>query len=108
MQRALDKMIRRYGNAAVLVQDGQRNYIRAFLQETRSKSQENAQRDYSPLGEVCKSLFVYIGPASPMAAAGDRLEYQQRYFEVRRSAPVMVGNKILCCWGLCVERGADT
>lgn len=90
----------------VLIRDGLRYHIRGFMQETRSKSQDNAQREFSPLGEVCLGLYTFIGPVEPLAMAGDRIEYQQRVFEVRRAEAVMMGNKTMYCWGLCVERGA--
>lgn len=102
------KMIRSYGSTMTLVQDGEEIQIRAFLQDTHSKSQENARREFSPLGEVHRGLFVYIGPAQPLAAEGDEIRYQDRFFELRRAEPVMVGDEIAYCWGLCVEKGGES
>lgn len=107
MLGAMEKMIARYGTPMVLVQNGQERKIRAFLQETGSRSQENAQRAFSPLGEVPKGLYVYIGPVTPVAAAGDLLIFQQRIFELRRAETVMVGDQAAYCWGLCVQKGGD-
>ena len=61
-----------------LVQGGNETQVRAFLQETRSRSQEYAQREFSPLGEICRGLYVYIGPAEPLAEMGDRIRFGQR------------------------------
>ena len=107
MKGTVEKMIRRYGNEMVLVQSGRQTAVRAFLQETRSRSQEYAQREFSPLGEICRGLFVYIGPAEPLAEMGDRIRFGDRCFEVRRAEAVKVNDETLYCWGLCVERGAD-
>ena len=101
-------MIRRYGNEMLLIQGEQRWTVRAFLQETRSKNLDNAQREFSPLGEICKGLYVYIGPADPLAGMGDRIKFRQRYFEVRRAEPVMVKDETVYCWALCVERGDES
>ena len=108
MQGTVEKIIRRYGNEMVLVQNGKQTTVRAFLQETRSRSQEYAQREFSPLGEICRGLYVYIGPAEPLAEMGDRIRFGDRRFEVRRAEAVKVNDKTLYCWGLCVERGADS
>lgn len=107
MLQAMQKMMRHYGSDMVLIQETGRHSIRAFLQETRSRSQENARREISPLGEIRKGLHVYIGPVTPMAVTGDRIVFQQRVFEVRRAEPVMVGQEMAYCWGLCIEKGGE-
>lgn len=108
MRGAMEQMIRRYGTAMVLVHDGQEQQIRAFLQETRSHSQENVRREISPLGEISRGMYVYIGPVTPEAAAGDLLLFRERIFELRRAESVMVGDHKAYCWGLCVEKGSDS
>lgn len=105
MVGSMDTLIRKYGTEMLLEHDGSSQSIRAFLQESRSKSQENSHREFSALGELNRGLYVYIGPASPMAAAGDSLLWGERRFELRRAEPVMVGNRAVYCWGLCVEKG---
>lgn len=105
MLRTIAKMISRYGTPMTLVQNGQEIPIRAFFQETKSKSQGSAEREFVALGEVPKGLFVYIGPVTPEAEAGNTLLWRQREFELRRAEVVMVGEKAAYCWGLCVEKG---
>ena len=100
-------MIRRYGTAMVLVHDGQEQPIRAFLQETRSRSQGYVRREFTPLGEIPRGMYVYIGPVIPEAVAGDLILHGQRIFEVRRAEPVTVGDEKAYCWGLCVTKGGD-
>lgn len=103
----VQQLISRYGGAMTLVHKGTQTALRAFLQETRSKSRENAEVSATPLGESHRGLFVYIGPVFPAAAEGDTLVYQQRYFTIRRAEAVMVGDKAVYTWGICVERGAE-
>lgn len=100
-------MLRQYGTPMILVQGGQETQIRAFLQETRSKSIHGTQREFIPLGEVPKGIYVYIGPVEPVAAAGDLIRHQGKLLELRRAEPVMVGETAAYCWGLCVEKGGD-
>lgn len=102
------KLLRLYGNDMQLHHEGQTYAIRAFLQDTKSRSMENAQREFTPLGEVFKGRYVYIGPVTPAAAEGDTLRFQGRSFELRRAETVVVGGKAAYCWGLCVEKGGDS
>ncbi len=103
----MSRQICRYGNEMVLSHEGQHHTIRAFLQDARSTSKDNARRDFSPLGELFKGRYVYIGPAEPAATVGDTLRYQGRVFELRRAELVAVNNAPAYCWGLCVEKGGD-
>lgn len=106
--QGMKKLIGQYGSPMVLIHDGQEHEIRAFLQETGSRSQENAQREFSPLGEVYKGLYVYIGPVTPEAAEGDTILYRERRFELRRAELITVGAETAYCWGLCVEKGGES
>lgn len=103
----IDKMLRQYGTPMTLIQGEQQTQVRAFLQETRSKSIHGTQREFIPLGEVPKGIYVYIGPVEPVAAAGDLIRYRDKLLELRRAESVMVGEAAAYCWGLCVEKGGD-
>ena len=104
----MGKLLRLYGNDMQLHHGGQTFQIRAFLQDTRSRSKENAQREFTPLGQVFQGRYVYIGPVTPAAAEGDMLTFQGRRFELRRAEIVTVSGKAAYCWGLCVERGGES
>ncbi len=101
------RLIGRYGNDMTLVHNGQKRAIRAFLQNSRSKSRENARREMLPFGEADGGLFVYLGPAEPAAVRGDQLVWQGRQFVLRRAEPVTVENRVVYTWGLCVEKGGE-
>ena len=81
--------------------------IRAFVQETKSKSQGSAEMEFTPLGQVSKALYAYIGPVTPEAKVGDALIFQGKTLELRRTELVTVGGKAAYCWGLCVEKGGE-
>lgn len=100
-------LIARYGSQMKLLHDGETYTVRAFLQDTHAKSQENVQREFSPLGEIPKGRFVYLGPVEPAAVAGDVLTWQGRQFLLRRAEPVLVGDTAVYRWGLCVEKGGE-
>lgn len=100
-------MLREYAAPMTLLRGDQEIQIRAFLQDTHSKSIYATQREFSPLGEVPKGIYVYIGPVEPAASVGDGLRYQGRLLEMRRTELVMLGQTPIYCWGLCVEKGSD-
>ncbi len=59
------------------------------------------------LGEIPQGQYVYIGPAFPVAAAGDILYCGGKRYELRRSELVRFRGKPLYCWGLCIEREGE-
>ena len=107
MRSAIDKMIRRYGAPMKLVCDGQETAIRAFLQETMSRSEGGSEWEAMPLGQIPGGVFVYIGPVTPEAKPGDALLYREKAYQLRRAQLVSVGDDPMYCWGICVERGDD-
>lgn len=107
MMRDTERMMACYGVPMTLVRGENEMPVKAFLQESRSRSQENAQRAFGPLGEEPKGLYVYMGPVEPAARTGDLLRYAQRIFEFRRAEPVMAGEEPVYIWGICIEKGGD-
>ena len=105
MQKAVVALMKKYGSPMTLIHEDTSQEIRAFLQETRSKSHVITYRRYSILGETPQGMFVYIGPAEPMAKTGDQLVCGGRRFELRRAEPVMAGSRPVYCWGMCIEKG---
>lgn len=108
MQRSIEQMMLRYGSAMVLANESGEHSIRAFVQETHSRSLDGIRRDIAALGEIPKGTYVYIGPVSPGAQKGDCLYYQDKTYEFRRTEQITLGDRQLYCWGLCVQKGDDT
>lgn len=108
MLRSIEQMMRLYGSAMVLSGSSGEHSVRAFLQETHSRSLDGIRRDITILGEVPKGTYVYIGPASPAAQKGDLLYFQGTAYEFRRTEQVTAADRQLYCWGLCVQKGDGT
>ena len=107
MRQMVSKILRTYGTAVTLTHGGTEYALRAFFQPVRSKSWQYLEGDYSPLGEIPRGQYVYIGPVSPEAAAGDTLHVGQRSYWLRRAELIHDGNGPVYCWGLCVEKGGE-
>lgn len=107
MRRMVEKILETYGTSATLQQGENTHELRAFFQPVRSKSWQYLEGNYSPLGEIPRGQYVYLGPVSPKADAGDTLLVAGKAYWLRRTELVYVGNDPVYCWGMCVEKGGE-
>ena len=107
MRIMVEKILRSYG-AAVTLQRGEETFsVRGFFQPVRSKSWQYLEGNYSPLGEIPRGQYVYIGPVEPKAEAGDTVTVLEKDYWVRRSELITDANGPVYCWGMCVEKGGE-
>ena len=107
MRQMIEKILKAYGSAVTLQhQDGTYD-IRAFFQPVRSKSWQYLEGNYSPLGEIPRGQYVYIGPVEPQAEAGDTLIVDSKAYWLRRTELVRDSGGAVYCWGMCVEKGGE-
>lgn len=104
MVRLMDRLFRRWGTEMVLRQGSREWHFRGMLQHSGSKSLQNAQWRLSPLGQLQGERYVYIGPAIPAPRTGDMLICRGETYELRQSEQVMLGNRPVYNWGLCVRK----
>ena len=107
MRQMVGKILRTYGTAMTLSRGGDVWEIFAFFQPVRSKSWQYLEGNYSPLGEIPRGQFVYIGPVEPGAQAGDTLTVDGKNYWLRRAELIRDGNGPVYCWGMCVEKGGE-
>ncbi len=72
---------------------------------TTSRSWQNMENVYTPLGETPRGQYNYIGPADAQAVLGDLLIVGDRRYFLRRMEIIRDSTGELYRWGLCVERG---
>ena len=106
MQQMIGKILNTYGVSVTRKTEEPVTY-RGFFQPVRSKSWQYLEGNYSPLGEVPRGQYVYIGPADKIVAFGDTLEVGGKDYMVRRLEPVYYGEEIAYYWGMCVEKGGE-
>lgn len=106
MQQMIGKILNTYGVSVTWKKEGPETY-RGFFQPVRSKSWQYLEGNYSPLGEVPRGQYVYIGPAERCVAFGDTLEVGGKDYMVRRVEPVYYGEDVAYYWGMCVEKGGE-
>lgn len=103
----IEKILLSYGSALQLQQEDGSHDIRAFFQPVRSKSWQYLEGNYAPLGEIPRGQYVYLGPVSPEAKAGDALLIGGKAYWLRRTELIRDGSGPVYCWGLCVEKGGE-
>ena len=101
------KILKKYGTAMTLCRGEESWEVRAFLQPVLSKGWDTSDAEYSPLGEIPRGRYVYIGPTVPEAAAGDTVLMDGKAYLMRRCDVIRDGKGPVYCWGLCLEKGGE-
>lgn len=107
MVYTIDKVLKKYGSGITVQRQGASLAFQGFLQHFRSKSQENTQRSFGPLGEIAKGRYILLAPMQPELEVGDTLIRKDLRVIIRRLETVEVNGRPAYRWGLCVEKGGD-
>ncbi len=107
MRKMAEGIFRQYGTAMTLTGAGGETKVNAFFQPVRSKSWQSMVSAATPLGEIPRGQYVYIGPAGVAVEIGDQLEVGGRTYLFRRVEPYYYGDEAVYIWGLCVEKGVN-
>lgn len=105
MRRLVEKMIHSWGTEVKINHQGISSVTRAVFVPTTSRSWQNMQHVYSPVGETPRGQYNYIGALEPVAEKGDILEVGGNKYLLRRVEVVQDARGPLYRWGLCVESG---
>ncbi len=107
MQKLMKQALARYGVSAQVETKTGEEMAKVFFRSVKSEAQQNAQRVFSPLGEVPRGRYICILPAQPEPKAEGTLTVHGKQYLLRQIEPVTVAEEILCRWCLCVEKGSD-
>lgn len=105
MRKMVEEICRRYGGWVTVYHKGVTSRVRAFFTPTASRSWQNMEHVYTPLGETPRGQCNYIAPLEPPVEMGDVLEVDGRSYRVRRLEIIRDRNGPAYQWGLCVENG---
>ena len=107
MVYTIDKILKKYGTGMKIMHGQQEESFRGFLQPSRSKSLQNLQTDFSPLGQIPDGMYVLLASACVEAECGDTVILEDKSYELRRVEKIMYGDKVLYIWALCREKGGE-
>ena len=106
MQQMIGKILNTYGVSVTRKTEEPVTY-RGFFQPVRSKSWQYLEGTYSPLGEIPRGQYVYIGPVNPIAEAGDQITVGEKQYWLRRCELIYDTSGPVYRWGMCVEKGGE-
>lgn len=107
MREIIETIMESYGTTVTMVGESGSESFRAFLQLVTSKSWQNMQSVFGPLGEIPQGQYLYMGPVDKDVGNADHLCCCGTDYLVRRADTLMIGNEPAYIWGLCVRKGAD-
>lgn len=107
MQRMVSKILAQYGTDMMLTSGGVSRTVRGFFRAVNSKSWQSMESEATPLGEISRGQYAYIGPVDILVREGDTLMLGEKNYLFRRVEPYYYGNQAVYQWGLCVEKGVN-
>lgn len=107
MKRMVDSLLRQHGTAMILCRSDGEFPVRGFFQPARSKSLQSVVSHNTPLGQMDRGQFIYIGPADVAVSQGDTLTVGDNSYILRRTEVYRYGDEPVYTWGLCMEKGGD-
>lgn len=100
-------ILRQHGTTMALTRGGETITVKGFFQPVRSKSLQSMVNQETPLGEVIRGQYIYIGPADTAVSEGDTLTLGNKSYFLRRVELYRYGDEPVYTWGLCVEKGVN-
>ena len=107
MRSTIERLIQKYGSSVIIHTHGTTYDTKVLLQIIASKSWQNMVGLDTPLGEVPRGQYIYIGPPEVAAKDGDILTVGDKDFVFRRVEPYFYGDTVVYLWGLCMEKGVN-
>ena len=107
MQQMVEKVLRQYGTDMTLVSSGQSRTVRGFFRAVNSRSWQSMENEATPLGEISRGQYAYVGPVEIPVKEGDTLLLGEKTYLFRRVEAYYYGNTAVYQWGLCVEKGVN-
>ena len=102
MTGAWGRILSRYGQEVTVCQGGKETACRAFLQPALETGTDRVQRLPTPLGEIRRDRWIYLGPPeTPLTDLADGyVLWNGTRFDLRAAQPVCVGEETVYWWGL--------
>ena len=107
MRSAVEDLMERHGTDLTILSGEEEKTVRGFFRAVNSKSWQSMESQASPLGEIARGQYAYMGPVGAEVAEGDTLLLGEKTYLFRRVEPYYYENEPVYQWGLCVEKGVN-
>ncbi len=105
MRSLMDRAFARYGTPAQLENGAGQQDVRVFFHSINSRSRENTERAYFPLGEIPRGQYICVFPIDAEVRRGDTVTVGGRSYLVSRVEEMTAYRGPVYRWSLCVEKG---
>jgi len=106
MRHLMDRVFAHYGMHAVLESGGSKKTVRVFFHSVNSRSWQNMERMFLPLGEIPRGQYICVLPAGT-AAVGDILHIGMKAYLICRAEEMALRAGSIYQWALCEEKGGQ-
>lgn len=107
MKQMIDSLLSSYGTQVTLSGDNGERCAVCFFQPVNSTSWQSMESSASPLGEITRGQYTYIGSADTVVREGDSIAVGSRNYLVRRTELYYYRDTPVYVWALCVEKGVN-
>ena len=107
MRRTIEAVLQKYGTDMLLRHSGEETTVRGFFRAVNSKSWQSIENEATPLGELSRGQYAYIGPVDMAVEEGDTVALGEKTYLFRRTELYYYRNQAVYQWGLCVEKGVN-
>lgn len=105
MRGIMDGVFARYGMDAVITSASGSQNVKVFFHAVSSRSWQNMERLFFPLGEIPRGQYICVFPAEAAVASGDAVTVNGGEYMVRRVEQMCAAEGLIYRWSLCVEKG---
>jgi hypothetical protein len=84
MRSLMERVFARYGMNAVIDSSAGQQHTKVFFHSVNSRSWQNMERSFFPLGEIPRGQYICVFPTSVRVQAGDTVTLNSGVYQVRR------------------------
>ena len=107
MERYIKEILAQYGAILTVCHGETQTACRGFLRPVTGKYWQNMEHVFSDIGQVPRGQYVYLGPPEVPLVQGDRVILEGTAYLVRRGECILLGDRCLYYWGLCIQEGTE-
>lgn len=108
MRKLIDRVFVRYGTEATLCTGDATATVKVFFQSVNSKSWQNMERVFHPLGYVPSGQYVCMLPAEAVAEVGSTLSVAGSDYVICRVEKMPICTQPAYQWAICTGKGDAT
>lgn len=107
MRKLIDRVFARYGTEAVLSTGENTDTLRVFFQSVNSKSWQNMEKVFHPLGFEPRGQYICMLPADAAAENGSTLTVAGNDYLICRVEKMPICTNPVYQWAICTGKGSE-